>query len=138
MRAMRHLMHAVLIGGTALAATALGASTAGAATIAVTALPANVRMAVADTVSVGVANSPLCPGAGWTLKASVPGKQDAVLLSGFQCNGTTLVGSLTKNPSSAKKNAVVKLVATNSATSQSVTDQVVVHVKMKGGKPTSS
>lgn len=113
----------------------LGASAASAATISVTTLPGNVKMMSTDTLTLNVANATVCPGTGWTLTAKIPGKQDAILLTGVQCSGTTLMGTVTDNPASAKKNAVVKMMATNAATSQTVEATMVVHLKDgKSGK----
>lgn len=121
------------VGAAALLLT-VGVGTASAETVTVTTLPGNVKMMPTDSLTLNVANATVCPGAGWTLKAALPGKQDAVTLTGVQCNGTTLVGTITKSSTSHKKNAVVKLTATNTATSETVMMELVVHVKMKPSK----
>jgi catabolite regulation protein CreA len=116
------------------------AAPSSAETKTVSALPANVKMAPGDVISVSVLNSPVCTGTTGFL-ANVPGHQDAVTLAtstmpnSAACSGTTLTATISPT-ASTKRNAVVKFRATVTATGEQVVQTLVVHVAK--GKPGNS
>ena len=104
------------------------------------------------TVAIPVANQPAgfaCGTANVTWVARVPGKQDAIRLNGglvpvtAVCGAENVLGlTVTSNQDSAKKNAVVKFIATNNNGTVDTTDDdtravmtLVVKVTGKTGNP---
>jgi len=96
----------------------------------VTSLPANVKIAVGDVVTLEVAAATVCAPGLSAVTASAPGKskQNAVTWSGVVCNAGMLKGSVVPNAASKKKNGVVKFTATNATTGENVVATLVVHV----------
>ncbi len=128
---------AVLAGAGALVLSAAAPAMA-ADPITVTSLPGKAKMATTDTVQVRVAAPEgfACGTEGVSWLARVPGKQDAVKLSTTApCTLDGLAVDVMSNDASKKKNAVVKLVGTNSMTGQKSVMTLVVKVTGKTGNP---
>lgn len=119
--------------GAGAGALLLGMAGPALAATSVTTLPANVKIASTDTVAVNVPNAAVCAAGFTDFRAFIPGRQDAVAVSGQACSGTTLVATVTPT-ASAKKNAVVKF--TSMVNGQMVVQTLVVHVdKAKPANP---
>lgn len=122
---LKKRMIALAATGSALGAVALGVGPASAATVDVSSLPESVRITTSDSISVTDSNSLLC-GNG-DLRVFVPGRQDAVSVSGVSCDSGNLQATITPTNSS-KKNAVVKFKLVKADDSVAVLT-LVVHVK---------
>jgi hypothetical protein len=136
------MKNARMLAAGAAAAAALVAVSAGPALadtpapVSVTKLPANVTIAPGGSVSVQVVGAAVCAAGTTNFAAGVPGRQDAVTLPplntpGAYCGTGPSAGNLnvtvSDNPNSTKKNAVVKFSATN-ADGSKVVQTMVVHI----------
>lgn len=129
----------VAVGASALMMLGAGLTPAAAALapVVVDKLPANVKLADDQAVSVNVVAAPVCAAGTEQFKAFVPGKHDAVTgYAAAVCEAGTLKATITENLSSKKKSAVVKFTAIVTASGEKVVQTMVVHVtKTKAPNP---
>lgn len=128
---MKNTRIAAIVGGLALAASLAVAPAASADTVGVTSLPAEVTIQAGGSVSVNVPNAKVCATGATNLKISVAGKQDAVVpltAPGSGCSAGQLNYTISDNPNSLKRNAVVKFTADKPGGKGRIVQTLVIHI----------